>query len=289
MSVRKFVNIIGYGYVGSALGYVCNRNNVDFCTYDVIAKDEPGALHNFDDIDMMIRNSEAHNDINVYFICVPTPPSPETGECNTAIVESILDVLSTFVKKRTYVIIKSTVKPGTTRSFQERYGNEYLSVTFCPEFLRERTFQEDMYNCEFVLLGVNNVTESDPIIDVMKHVYNHNRSVDVIVKTYEECELFKYTINVFLSVKVWFFNEVDVLCDKLGVEYKSLQKLFVYEPRIGESHTDVPGHDGKRGFGGKCLPKETKAMAHLQATLGIDNDVLRGILKRNLELRGSDD
>jgi len=163
----------------------------------------------------------------------------------------------------------------------EKYGNK-LNIVFCPEFLKEKTFQEDMYNAEFCLLGTSdkNKNLNQEVGDVMKDLYKH-KQIDVIFKNYEECELFKYTINVFLAVKVWYFNEISEVCDRFGVKYDNLKELFHLEPRIGESHIDVPGHDGSFGFGGKCLPKETSALKHLQKRLGLPNEVLSSILDRN--------
>jgi UDPglucose 6-dehydrogenase len=280
----NFINIVGYGYVGGAIGYLCKQNNVSFCTYDVLKKDETKAVQNFSEIKELIEHSESVNEHNFYFICVPTPPCDDTGECDTSIVERVLDQLYTSVTKSTSVIIKSTVKPGTSRILHNKYSPK-LNIVFCPEFLKEKTFQEDMYNADFVLLGTNCDNDTKTIVeDVMRLLYSH-KTVDVIHKSYEECELFKYTINVFLSVKVWYFNEISEVCDRFGVKYDDLKDLFRLEPRIGESHVDVPGHDGSYGFGGKCLPKETLALKHLQERVGLPNQVLTEILRRNSYFR----
>jgi UDPglucose 6-dehydrogenase len=275
----NFVNIIGYGYVGGAIGHLCKSNKIPFCTYDVIKKSEELAVNNFSDITELVLHSESRNSHNFYFICVPTPPKDDTGECDTTIVEKVMSQLYEKSTKTTSVIIKSTVKPGTSRYLSEKYGSK-LNVVFCPEFLKEKTFQEDMYNAEFCLLGTNNTDLDQQVGNVMKDLYRH-KQIDVIFKSYEECELFKYTINVFLAVKVWYFNEISEVCDRFGVKYNNLKELFHLEPRIGESHIDVPGHDGAFGFGGKCLPKETLALKHLQERLGLPNDVLSKILDRN--------
>lgn len=281
----NFINIIGYGYVGSGMGYLCKKNNVPFCTYDLIKKSENCALKNFDNLSEMASYSEKENKVNIYFVCVPTP-NKENGECDLSIIKCVLKELS--LRENVLVIIKSTVEPGSCTLLSEEFKE--LSVVFCPEFLREKTFQDDIYNAKFVLLGHNqshkqeikNVAEN-----VIKDLYKHNAEIEIISCLYEECELFKYTINVFLSVKVWFFNEVNEISKKLGVDYNRLKNLFVLDPRIGDSHTDVPGHDGQLGFGGKCLPKETKAMRYLQKKLGLDDKVLSEILRRNNEIRNA--
>jgi nucleotide sugar dehydrogenase len=280
----NFINIVGYGYVGGAIGYLCKQNQVPFCTYDVLEKDEREAVSNFSQIDNLVLHSENSNEHNVYFICVPTPPREDTGECDTRIVDHVLDQLYQKTNKTTSVIIKSTVKPGTSRSLKNKYGQK-LNIVFCPEFLKEKTFQQDMYNADFCLLGTDCDESTKGIVEqVMRRLYAH-KTIDVIHKSYEECELFKYTINVFLSVKVWYFNEISEVCDRFGVKYNDLKDLFRLEPRIGESHIDVPGHDGSYGFGGKCLPKETLALKHLQERLGLPNRVLSEILERNSYFR----
>lgn len=277
----SFVNILGYGYVGGAIGHLCKSNNVHFSTFDVIEKDEKRAIMNSNNLSELVKYSEHYNEDNVYFICVPTPPK-KTGECDVTIVEHVISQLYSLVNSTSnVVIIKSTVQPGTTRRLSEKYSDK-LDIVFCPEFLKEHTYKEDMYNASFCLIGTDN--SETKASDVMRVIYKH-KEIDIIRKSYEECELFKYTINVFLAVKVWYFNEVSEICDRLNVPYKELQSLFRLESRIGESHTDVPGHDGYYGFGGKCLPKETEAMRYLQESLGLSNKVLTEILERNNEFR----
>ena len=281
-----FLNIIGYGYVGGGLGHLCKSNNVPFCTYDVIQKDESMAIMNTDDLEKLVEHSELYNEDNVYTICVPTPSNTTTGECDISIVESVIEKLYEMVKsKSNIVIIKSTVQPGTTRMLMNKFQDK-LEIVFCPEFLKEHTYKEDMYNAEFCLVGSDNIDTK--VSDVMRTLYKH-KAIDVICRSPEECEIFKYTVNVFLAVKVWYFNEISEICDKFGVEYKGLQELFKLEGRIGESHTDVPGHDNLYGFGGKCLPKETLALKYLQEKLGIPNKVLESIISRNNKLRYNKD
>ena len=280
-----FLNIIGYGYVGGGLGHLCKSNNVPFCTFDVIQKDEPMAKMNTDNLEKLVEHSELYNEDNVYTICVPTPSST-TGECDISIVESVIEKLYKTVKsKSNIVIIKSTIQPGTTRMLMNKFQDK-LEIVFCPEFLKEHTYKEDMYNADFCLVGSDNIDTK--VSDVMRTLYKH-KAIDVICRSPEECELFKYTVNVFLAVKVWYFNEISEICNKFGVEYKGLQSLFKLEGRIGESHTDVPGHDNLHGFGGKCLPKETLALKYLQEKLGIPNKVLENIISRNNKLRYNKD
>ena len=281
----QHVNVLGYGFVGGAMGHLCKENNVKFCVYDIVKKDESSALQTFSRLSDIIRFSEKCNETNIYFICVPTPSNAE-GQCDTSIVENVITNLNSLVTKKSIIIIKSTVQPGTTRKFTNK-TNTLLDIVFCPEFLTEKNFKSDMYNADFVLLGFNNLENKELLTttsNIMKLLYKH-KTVDVYHRSYEECEMFKYTINVYLSVKVWYFNEIYELCGKFGIDYSQFrQDLLPLEPRIGMSHTVVPGDHG-RGFSGSCLPKETRGMKFLQGSLGIPNKVLDEILKRNSQLR----
>lgn len=287
------INIIGYGFVGHSVGHLCELNNIEYNVYDVLPKEN---VNYYSSLQEMILYSEKENKTNIYFICVPTPSKDKGntddshGECDTSIVEKVLSELNSNVTQKTIVILKSTITPGTCDRLNSNHvSNDLISFVFCPEFLREATYLDDVANADFALIGTSltlNDSEKTILSQMFSDLYNHKDSdIDIIFEQYTICELFKYTVNVYLAVKVWYFNEIDQICTKLGVEYKSLRNLFKLEPRIGESHTQVPGPDGKRMFGGKCLPKETKGMYRLQEKLNIPNNVLQEILKRNQEIR----
>lgn len=282
------INVLGYGFVGGAMGHLCKENNVKFCVYDIIKKDEPKAISTFDNLKDIVTYSENNNETNFYFICVPTPSDKE-GRCDTSIVTNLIFELDKIITKKTIIIIKSTVEPGTTRKIYDEIkkdNSSNLDIIFCPEFLTEKYYKDDIYNANFVLLGFENSKNDnlDIISYLFTQLYKHKK-IDIISKQYEQCEIFKYTINVFLAVKVWYFNEVYEICNKFDINYSEFRNdLLPLEPRIGMSHTIVPGDHG-RGFSGSCLPKETRGMKFLQESLSIPNSVLDEILKRNMQMR----
>ena len=290
-NLYDFVNIIGYGYVGGAIGYLCKQNNVPYCTYDVLKKDEVESVKNFNDISSLIKHSEDTNEHNFYFICVPTPPRDDTGECDTSIVEHVLDQLFCETTRATSVIIKSTVKPGTSRILNNKYGKR-LNIVFCPEFLREVSYKDAIYSAKFVLFGIDE-NQKNLINDLKdlftnylyKHKYTTNDKnlespFEFYFKTFEECELFKYTLNTFFATKITFFNEIYELCNTIGVDYQNLKSLFKLDKRIGDYGTVVPGMDGF-GYTRSCLPKEIRALIKLQEELGLSNDLASCVDKRN--------
>ena len=87
--------------------------------------------------------------------------------------------------------------------------------------------------------------------------------------------------NVFLSVKVGFFNEMENICDALDINYENVRCIATDDKRIGSNHTKVPGHDGKRGFGGTCFPKDTSSLRYEMQNSGMKSYVLDAIVERN--------
>ena len=96
-----------------------------------------------------------------------------------------------------------------------------------------------------------------------------------------ESELVKYFANCFLATKVMVFNEMKFLCDNLDMDFDTIMSGVVMDNRIGNSHTQVPGPDGEYGFGGTCLPKDTRGLAYLVDKLGIDVNIFKMIVEEN--------
>jgi UDPglucose 6-dehydrogenase len=192
--------------------------------------------------------------------------------------------IKNYSKKNTVVVIKSTIAPKTCRTLHDIYGSYNFTIIFCPEFLREKTANKDAYNAKFLLLGSSDKNVSSEIIGFFKKLYAHNKDIILVQKTYEVCEIFKYTLNTYFATKITFFNEIYELCEVIGVEYDELKDLFCHEPRIGEYGTIVPGVHGK-GYSGTCLPKEVLGMINLRKELGLSSELMTLIDKRNNEFR----
>lgn len=278
------INIIGYGYVGSSLGYVCKQNKVPFTVTDLQTKEDSCALKAFTNIADTVSYSESVSEWNVYFVCVPTP-SKSSGECNTDIVEDVIDTIYKNAKAYTTVFVKSTVQPRTCRKMFDKYHSDIFDLGFAPEFLTEKRAHLDMYDAKFALIGTHDGVENPDISALFRSIYSHNHEIEVITKKFEVCELFKYTVNCFLATKVWFFNEIYELSEKLDFEYNELRDILRLDPRIGYSHTQVPGHDGKFGYGGNCFIKDYRALRHTQTIEGLQDTTLSAIINRSDELR----
>lgn len=238
------VGIVGRGFVGGAM----YENFKD--VFNTLVWDIEESKRNVKTFREFTENSD------IIFVCVPTP-SREDGSCDTSIVGSVIDDIAQ-IDRRKYVVIKSTVPPGTT----ERYASDFnMIIGFNPEFLTEAKAYNDFRTQPLIIIGADDAG----IATVMTQLYyEFNAKVDnvahVIQRTTKEAELFKYLANSFLATKVTFANEFKSLCDKVDVDYNRISEIAVLDRRLGPTHWRVPGPDGKLGFGGSCFPKDTAAL-----------------------------
>lgn len=238
------VGIVGKGFVGGAM----YENFKD--VFNVLVWDTDESKRNVDSFQEFVETSD------IVFVCVPTPMK-DSGECDTSIVESVVTDIST-VDRRKYVVIKSTVTPGTTERLSKDFS---MTIGFNPEFLTEANAYNDFRNQRLIVIGA----DDQGLAAVMAQLYyEFNAKVDnhahVIQRTTKESEMFKYLANCFLATKVIFANEFKILCDKVDVDYGKIAELAVLDKRLGHTHWRVPGPDGKYGFGGSCFPKDTSAL-----------------------------
>ena len=101
--------------------------------------------------------------------------------------------------------------------------------------------------------------------------------------------MIKYIANCFFATKVSYFNEVKLLCDKMEIDFNKVMEGVLSDGRIGVSHFQAPGHDGKFGFGGTCFPKDINSFINLMIDNGIEPNVLKGAWQTNLNVRPEKD
>jgi len=263
------IGIIGNGFVGSALiqGFILHTK--DIFIYD---KDPKRSTHS---MASLMKESD------VVFVCVPTPMF-ESGECDLSIVENVINDISTTHNRKNsqVVVIKSTIVPGTIESLAKKYPK--LELVFNPEFLTERKARLDFINTSRIILGGNNSSSMDKVEKLYRLRFPYTK----IIKTdFGTAQLIKYMANCFFATKVSFMNEMYQICEAINGDWNSALEGFISDGRIGNSHTDVPGHDGDFGFGGKCFPKDINAIIKRAESLGINPAVMKGAWEKNKEVR----
>ena len=254
------LGVIGHGYVGESQSFAFSPS-FDVRVYD---KDSLKSTHSLNEV----------LDSDFVFVCVPTPMKKD-GSQDLSFVENFFKT----AKEGPIYIIKSTVIPGTTNLLNEKFKN--LKIIFSPEFLTERTAKLDILTQTRIILGGDkNLTSK------VRNIYNIRFKNKTIIETDSlTAEYIKYMNNTFFASKVSIMNEFYRLAKQLGVDWETALYGFVSDQRIGDSHLNVPGPDGKLGFGGTCFPKDINAFISFAKKNNINMNVLEAAWKTNLEVR----
>lgn len=297
--IKNSIACIGQGFVGGSLTTVFSERGCQVFVYDKAGKVSSGGKRPVTveglfpcNVREFVEACQRIKDFSsVYFVCLPTPMY-EDGSADLSIVEGVLDELSKIPGER-IAVVKSTVPPGSTESWNKKYENTGLRVVFNPEFLREATALDDMRNQDRIVLG-----GPRPWINDVKHLFEACfPSVPIIKTSSTTAEMVKYVTNIHLAVKVSLANEFYQVCnalDKRGlnIDYDKVIEYATLDPRLGKSHWKVPGPmpddiTGKPalGFAGSCFIKDLNAMISLASDLEIDAKTMKGAWQKNLEVR----
>ena len=268
------IGVIGKGFVGSAVQFGFSPNtgcNAEVRVYD---KDPNKSSHTLDEV---VNNS------NFIFLSVPTP-SNKDGSVNLDIVREALSDINKVIKNNSIILLRSTMIPGSTQEFQDSFPE--LKLVFNPEFLTERSANFDFINQSRFIVG-GQPENTKKVSEMYK--WRFGQSVPVIETNFETAELIKYMNNCFFATKVSFMNEMKLVSDQCGADWDEAVEGFIRDGRIGHSHLNVPGHDGRFGFGGSCFPKDIQAMINFGQSLGLKMNTLTGAWETNLEVRPEKD
>lgn len=233
------IGIIGHGFVGSAIAHAYKKHEL------VI-------------IDPKLSNSNTYSDLkntDAIFICVPSPPT-EHGYCDTTILESVLkNLILTKMDGDVPIISKTTAPPEAYARLQKQYP----CLIHSPEFLVAATAIADYKYCKWMILGghESSVKKSLSVISEGCPDLRKDRILHTDIKT---AAFYKYLMNCYLAAKVTFMNDFYELSIAEGVNWGAVKEISKLDDRIGTTHMNVPGPDGKYGWGGMCFPKDVEAI-----------------------------
>src|SRR5690606_34925305 len=285
---RAAVGQVGYGFIGNAVVELFRPHVFKVVVYDKAGYEGKPLHKNVElapSIDLVVASTE------VIFVAVPTPMKP-SGECHTGIIESVIQEIQNSAAKigrdldSFIVVIKSTVPPGFTKTMQDRYA---LRIVFSPEFLTEANAVEDFRTTNRVILG-GDLEDARIVYKYFEGVWpgriadeTYTAHPDGPVGIYQcdstVAEMVKLSTNVHLTARVMISNELYLICQKLGVDYDTVKTLTQIDHRIGTSHMNVPGPDGKLGFSGSCFPKDIASLSYVSEQMGYENNVFKAIVK----------
>ncbi len=275
------IGIVGHGVVGRAV---------------VAAFQDQATLHVYDpaypaDETIFEASLEAVWQKSAFiFICVPTPQQLESGALGGPFDARIIDPCMETLGQQPQdpektVVIGSTTLPSKICEYKEKYS--HLRMVVCPEFLVERTALNDFLNPKFRILGGE--SEDTHAVQELFEKYSCCAPCPVGYCDAPGAALIKYMGNAFLALKVSILNQFYELWEKSGstTEWIELAKLWHLDTRIGNSHYEVPGFDGDRGWGGKCFPKDVNALLHEAHSQGVQLSLLEEAWNYNKSIRAN--
>ena len=246
------VAIMGKGFVGTATKYFLEEYCKD--TVSKIHVEDPGYNLYISDHDW--------ESVKYTFICVPTDNDGVNNDLNLTILMKALQ------RAKGIPVIRSTVGPDSLITLAMACNHD-IPLMHWPEFLREKHWKADVDNKDIpvVIGGKEDMTNT-----FVNSILPQDRTI--VESSVREAALMKISRNAMLAAKVAQFNMLYDLCKEHKCSYELIKVFFKLDGTLGDTHMDVPGHDGDRGFGGKCLPKDTKHYEQLFTDHNMYSEVL---------------
>lgn len=298
---KPSISIVGLGYVGavstaclSKLGHRIVGVDLDAIKLEQISQGT-SPIHEKDLGEYLSEGVEnnlitttsslagAVADTSVTFVSVGTPTSEDGGCDYRYIISAARDIGEGLKRKNSYhvVVMRCSIPPGATLNVMVpeiekvsglKMGDDF-GICFNPEFLREGTAIEDFYAPPKTVIGANDERAAKVVSEIYAPV-----DQNIIMTTIEVAEMVKYVDNVWHAAKVSFANEIGRICKPLEIDSHKVMDIFVQDTKLNLSPYYLkPGF----AFGGSCLPKEVRAVAHLAQSLDLDTPMINSLAETN--------
>lgn len=201
-----------------------------------------------------VDDFSAGTEIDVFYICVPTPVTA-AKDPDTTYIESATEGIAEHLRAGQLVILKSTTYPDTTEGLVQpilearakpngmQLGRDYF-LAFSPERIDPGNRQFTTSNTPIVVGGVTNACTQLAAL-AMQQVCEHVHRVS----SPKVAEMEKLLENIFRSVNIALLNELAQLCDRMG----GISIWEVVEAAATKPFGFMPFYPGP-GLGGHCIP-----------------------------------
>jgi len=284
------VAVIGVGYVGlptaatlAHLGHKVTCGDADPRKVAMLQRGEVPIVE--EHLEELVREGQAAGnlsfvlgataaiqDAEFVFLCVPTPQGDD-GSADLSYVEAVAAEIGPHLAPGTVIVNKSTVPVGSTLVVERVLGRTDVKVVSNPEFLREGTAVPDSLHPERIVVGADDQAAAARVGELFA-----GTQAPLLITDAATAETIKYASNAFLATKLSFVNAVAGLCEAVGADVRDVILGLGYDKRIGFEYLK-PGP----GWGGSCLPKDTRALVHIAEQAGYDFSFLKGAIATNDE------
>jgi len=284
------IAVIGVGYVGlptaATLAHLGHRVTCGDADPAKVAMLQQGQVPIVEEhLEDLVREGQAAGNLSFVvgakaaikgaefvFLCVPTPQGDD-GSADLSYVEAVAAEISPHLAAGTVIVNKSTVPVGSTLVVERVLGRSDVQVVSNPEFLREGTAVPDSLHPERIVVGADDQGAAARVGELFA-----GTQAPLLITDAATAETIKYASNAFLATKLSFVNAVAGLCEAVGADVRDVILGLGYDRRIGFEYLK-PGP----GWGGSCLPKDTRALVHIAEQAGYDFSFLKGAIATNEE------
>ena len=253
------IGVIGHlGMVGGTVFRYFSKSEYPVTGYDVMEK----------------KNKAKAFGSELVFVCVPTPYLWNKHKYDDVAVDAVLGQ----IPDNKTVVIKSTVRIGTTDKLQEKYPK--IKILFSPEFLSEATCDQDFANPDRQFVGYTSRSYSE----ATKVLNTLPESPYSAIMPAKEAELLKYINNLHGVWEVLESNHYFEVCRREGLDYERVIRGAMASKWVGPvmgRHYRIIWHRGVRGVKGKCFPKDLAAWLDYCRSQKIPAELFQAARKMN--------